>query len=137
MEYRSKYTDEQPRAKLEEGNSKSKLYLVAPFSLGIPYIWQFWYTTTLFRPLKVHQKVHKFATKYAKISQTDHNRRRFRALYAEKYIDLKQKYKMVVVTNMSFASVCGRFGAARVTVAGSESLREGQIFPSLLPVVLH
>ena len=85
----------------------------------------------------MHQKVHKFATKYAKISQTDHNRRRFGILSAEKYIDLKQKYKMVVVTNMSFASVCGRFGAARVTVAGSESLREGQIFPSLLPVVLH
>ena len=63
-----------------------------PFCPGIPYILQFWYTTTLFRTLKVHQKVHRFATKYAKIAQTGHNMRTFRILFAEKYIDLKQNY---------------------------------------------
>ena len=32
----------------------------------IPDICQFWYTTVSFRPVKVHQQVHKLATKYQK-----------------------------------------------------------------------
>ena len=56
--------------------------MVAPFLSG----------HTLYFAILVHQKVHRFATKYAKIAQTGHNRRTFRILYAEKYIDLKQNY---------------------------------------------
>ena len=34
-----------------------------------PHICQFWYTTVFFRPVKVHQKMRKFATKYQKLAQ--------------------------------------------------------------------
>ena len=34
--------------------------------MTIPHMCQFWYTTALFRPVKVHQKVCKFATKKRK-----------------------------------------------------------------------
>ena len=33
------------------------------YIICIPHIFPYWYTTALFRPIKVHQKVRKFATK--------------------------------------------------------------------------
>ena len=41
------------------------------FPSRIPLICPYWYTTALFRPVKVHQKVHKFATKQPKLAKKD------------------------------------------------------------------
>ena len=50
---------------------------------GIPDICQFWYTTALFRPIKAHQKVSKFATKYPKLAKIGVHQ-------AKKYTGLKK-----------------------------------------------
>ena len=51
----------------------------------IPNIYQFWYTTMLFRPVKVHQKVREFLQ-----NKIDIIGQKFRFLYAEKYTDFKK-----------------------------------------------
>ena len=66
-------------------------------TLAIPHICPLQYTTIVFRPAKIHQKVHKFAAKQPKQ----------RVFYAKKYTGLKKSTLPPVVpvgTNMSFVS---------------------------------
>ena len=63
-------------------------------ALAIPEICQFWYTTALFRPVKVHQKEHN-------LRQNSQKKAKFRVLFAKKYASLKVLV-VVVYTNISY-----------------------------------
>ena len=74
----------------------------SPISIGAKWIYdvhlilldicQFWYTATLFQPVKSTPKAHKFATTQPKLVKMSQNRPKFCVLYAKTYTSLEKVY---------------------------------------------